>query len=428
MWVVADNGSKVNVYHSEYPYTSFQGPITLASNINNDDITAIAALPTPAPPKIGVLWSNQNTERYGFRVHRDGDAPGVWQADEVPASQSSVNVGNGMADDHLNLKVASDGTLYASVKTSYHSSKQPELALLVRRPNGRWDNLYQVDTIGTRPLVIVNEALDFLRVVYPTDTGGGNIVYRDSDLSHIGFGSRRTLISGTLNNPTTAKTTWTDEVIVMAAGHAVLIRETGVATTTTTLPGPVTTTTTNAPVPTTTTSVTPSSTTTTTAPGGTLAATIAADVSVVAGSSTTYGTGSRLEVDGSPIKNTFIRFTVAGTAGRLVTRAVLRLVTANTSGAVSDRKGVAHSASCDWVEGTLSGNTVPQPTIDPSILSEPPGPITASGQLVEFDVTGAVPGDGIYCVAIVGPITDGTDYNSREASSGKPTVTVTVAP
>jgi hypothetical protein len=419
MWIAADSGSKVNVYHSEYPYAAFQGPITLASNTKSDDITAIAALPVPAPPKIGVLWSNQNTERFGFRVHRDSDPPGTWLADEVPASQSALNVGDGMADDHLNLKVASDGTLYAAVKTSYNNSKHPELALLVRRPNGEWDDLYQVDTGGTRPIVIVNEVLDFLRVVYPTSTSGGNIVYRESLLSHIGFGSRHTLISGSLNNPTSAKTTWTDEVVVMAAGRSVLIRETDVATTTTLPQASTTTSTTVAP---------PSTTTTTQPPGGTLAATIDADVSVVAGSSTRYGTGSRLEVDGSPEKTTFIRFTVSGTAGRLVTSAILRLQAASSSGALSERKGIAHVASCDWTEATLSGTTVPQPTIDAAVLSEPPGAITQPGQVVDFDVTGAVPGDGTYCIAIEGPVSNGTDYNSREASSGNPSVTVTVAP
>ena len=124
------------VFYSDYPYTSFTGPIFLAANILEDDITAVTAL--PALHAVGVLWSNQRTQRFGFRVHRDGDPPdaSAWFADEVPASQSALHIGGGMADDHLNVAVASDGTLFAAIKTSYNSSSAPLVGLLVRRPNG----------------------------------------------------------------------------------------------------------------------------------------------------------------------------------------------------------------------------------------------------------------------------------------------------
>ena len=61
----------------------------------------------------------------------------------------------GMSDDHLNVAVAADGTLYAAVKTGYDSSSQPKIAFLVRRPNGSWDDLYEVDSSGTRPIVLL---------------------------------------------------------------------------------------------------------------------------------------------------------------------------------------------------------------------------------------------------------------------------------
>ena len=53
-----------------------------------------ASTPTTSPSsprfggnKVGVLWSNQATQRFGFRVHADGDAAATWAADEVPASR-----------------------------------------------------------------------------------------------------------------------------------------------------------------------------------------------------------------------------------------------------------------------------------------------------------------------------------------------------
>ena len=151
MWLATRQDSpspaKIVVYYSDSPYTTFQGPVEIASGvIGGDDISVITAMPGN---KIGILWSNQNTKRFGFRVHNDGDAPTIWSADELPASQSAVDgVGTGMADDHLNVKVATDGTLYAGVKTGYDTAGYPKMSLLVRRPNGIWDNLYGIDGGG----------------------------------------------------------------------------------------------------------------------------------------------------------------------------------------------------------------------------------------------------------------------------------------
>jgi len=405
MWLSTESGSNVRVYYSDYPYSAFSGPITLANNIDSDDITVVTALPVPDPPKIGVLWSNQNTQRFGFRVHFDDDRASVWEADEVPASQSALHVGGGMADDHLNVAVASDGTLYAAVKTSYDTSGFPVIALLVRRPDGTWDDLYHVDTIGTRGIVLLNELADLIRVVYTASSSGGNILYRDSLMSAIGFGARKTLMKGTLNNATSTKENWTNQLVVIASGRGVLItRDLGTQTTTTT---------------------TTRSTTTTLASGA--RAVLDADVSVVIGDSTPYGKSTRLEVDNSPVKHTFLQFTVSGTGGHAVTSAILRLQAANVSNAESDSKGRAHIATCGWDEATLSGTTQPQPTIAPTVLDAPSGSVV-QGQVVDFTVTGAITGDGVFCLALDTLSSNGVDYTSREAGAGGPQVFITVAP
>ena len=87
MWLATENGANLNVYYSDAPYTSFSGPVTLANNINDDDIGVVTALPNGT---VGVLWSNQTTQRFGFKVHVDGQAPATWSADEVPASGSAL--------------------------------------------------------------------------------------------------------------------------------------------------------------------------------------------------------------------------------------------------------------------------------------------------------------------------------------------------
>ncbi|WP_162097766.1 LamG-like jellyroll fold domain-containing protein, partial [Gillisia marina] len=213
MWMAYDGNTEIYVTWSNSPYQSWSAPITVATGLDSDDIGAIIAL----PGKMGVFWSNQHNERFGFKTHLNGTNPSSWSSDEVPASQSALNIEGGMADDHVNMAVSSDGTLFCAIKTSYDTAGYPTVALLVRRPNGNWDNLYYVSDQGTRPIVILNDILNKLRVVYPEDTGGDNIVYNESSVPNISFGDQRRLITGDYNNPTSIKGNFTSEVAILAS-------------------------------------------------------------------------------------------------------------------------------------------------------------------------------------------------------------------
>jgi hypothetical protein len=220
MWLASAGVSDINVRWSDSPYNTWSAPIPIATGVNDDDICAVVAL----PGKIGVFWSNQTTKRFGFKTHADGASPSTWSADEVPASQSALNIGGGMGDDHMNLIAASDGTLYCGVKTSYNTNGYPAISMLVRRPTGSWDNLYEItQNAGTRPIVVLNENSGKVRVVYTTVETGGNIVYKESSTSSISFGSQLTMISGTYNDATSIKGTFNPEVVVLASNstHAV---------------------------------------------------------------------------------------------------------------------------------------------------------------------------------------------------------------
>ena len=192
----------------------------IATGINDDDICAVTAF----DGKIGVLWSNQNTQRFGFKYHIDGADPSIWSTDEIPASQSAINYGAGMADDHINLAVASDGTIYAAVKTSYDAAGYPRIALLVRRPAGTWDNLYEVAQNGTRGIVILNEVAGKIKVIYTSSDSGPDILYKESPTSAISFGSVNTLMTGgTYNNATSTKQSYSGDVVIMASGGSSLV-------------------------------------------------------------------------------------------------------------------------------------------------------------------------------------------------------------
>ncbi|WP_460891703.1 hypothetical protein [Rufibacter soli] len=217
MWIASDSSSTVLVRWSDSPYTNWSKPITLASGIQDDDICTLIAM----PGKIGVLWSDQNARQFGFRTHANGTDPAIWTADEVPASQSALNIGTGFADDHLNIKVAADGTLYCAVKTSYETLGYPKLVLLVRRPNGVWDNAYEVTNDGgTRPCVILNETTGKLRIVYSSVENGGDILYKESSTSAISFGGAFTLIKGLYNYVSSSKENLSSEAVILVTNVA----------------------------------------------------------------------------------------------------------------------------------------------------------------------------------------------------------------
>jgi len=200
LWIASNTASSILVRYSDAPYTSWSTAIPIASGITSEDICAIAYL----PGKIGVCWTNQNAKRFGFKTHADGTDPTTWSADEVPASQSALNVNNGMADNYLNMVAGSDGTVYCAVKTGYDKNGLPAIALLVRRPNNTWDNLYPVTSSkeGNRPIVILNEAAGKIKVMYSThldnfdNTRSGDILYRESSTASISFGAPVTLFAG----------------------------------------------------------------------------------------------------------------------------------------------------------------------------------------------------------------------------------------
>jgi hypothetical protein len=215
MWIASDGKTTVEVRYSDGNYTQWSAPITIATGITTDDISAITEMPNHT---IGVFWSNQNARRYGFRTHVDGTDPNQWTANEVPAGQWAANKKHGMADDHMHVAVASDSTLYVAAKTGYDTGGYPTIVLLVRRPNGVWDAPYSVNTGGTRPVVVLSEAANKVIVAYSSKDGGGNILYRESQLGTISLSPEKIMIAGKINNVTTAKGEFTDDIVFLAEG------------------------------------------------------------------------------------------------------------------------------------------------------------------------------------------------------------------
>jgi hypothetical protein len=232
MWVAYEASNKIQVLWSNSPYNDWTNPIIeLETGVATDDICAVTAF---GGNKVGVLWSNQNTKRFGFKYRNDGDPVNTWSTDEVPASQSAVDtVGFGMADDHINFAVESDGTIYVAVKTGYDTDGEPSVALLVRRPtpisgSNHWEDLHSVRVrqgsgrCPTRPIALLDELNDKIYVIYAQDVGGNDIMYKYSSTTNILFssGDGSKLIPNVehdWDDATSTKQTFNNEVVVLAS-------------------------------------------------------------------------------------------------------------------------------------------------------------------------------------------------------------------
>jgi len=136
-----------------------------------------------------------------------------------------------------------------------------------------------------------------------------------------------------------------------------------------------------------------------------------ADTTLKADSPTSNsGSLGSIQVDGSPVKDGLLKFTVSGVPAG-VARATLRLYTVDSSdiGGIFSRAG-----DSSWAENTVTWSNAP--VADPS-------PAASLGRVVagtwyEVDLTSIVTGNGTYAVRISSPSTNGADYASKEGLAG----------
>jgi hypothetical protein len=136
-----------------------------------------------------------------------------------------------------------------------------------------------------------------------------------------------------------------------------------------------------------------------------------------------FGDRPEMWVDASSPKQSFLRIRVRGVRGRRVASARLTLEAAAASAAASDSGGRIHPiGDCAWDEAVTTW--VSRPVIDGPVIDER-GPV-APGDRVVFDLTAAITADGVYCFAIESVSSDGTTYHAREATGGRPEVTLEI--
>jgi PKD repeat protein len=222
LWVTYVESNKVMINHSSGSDTSWGTPYTLpvtgASNLSGDDISANIAFDTStASPKIGVLWSNQNDKKMNFAWHADADQNDQnWSSFAVfTTAQTSAP-----ADDHINIKLQSDGRgVYAVTKTSNSTSSAPLIVLVSCSANcasaSGWSiaEVYKKGDNQTRAILLIDTTHSELNVFSATESGG-SIYRKKSPITNPSFPPglgdqfvfiRKTSTDAKINNPTSTK-------------------------------------------------------------------------------------------------------------------------------------------------------------------------------------------------------------------------------
>ena len=484
LWVTFTQGQEVKVAHTTTDDHAWSDPWALpfaeAKSITADDISAIVAY----SGKVGIMWSNQNDGGMYFASHRDGDPSDAW-------SLSTALKEPEYADDHINLKALEtdpSGQVFAATKTSLNKADAPLLLLLVLDGSGGWKR----HTYGTvaenhtrAQLAIDRENRQLYMFATSPCCNGGAIYYKQTSLDRISFPRglgvpfMQSETDTHISNVTTTKQPLTSATgLVALAGddethryfHNELVLDAGDTTPpdTTIDSGPEETA--DSPVATFEFSATEPATfecsldgaafSKCTSPHGftdlsdgthtfrvraiddagnvdatpgertwtvkdtTTAKTIATSADSYvreASPSSAGGTATTIKTDGGTGARmaSYFRFPVSGVSHKVLS-ARLRVYVTNGTG-----NGPAiYPTNGAWSEGGLTWSNRPAAT----------GPATddkgalASGTWVEYDVTPLVRGNGTYNFVTTQPSTDGTEVNSKEHSSRRPTLELIVDP
>lgn len=135
---------------------------------------------------------------------------------------------------------------------------------------------------------------------------------------------------------------------------------------------------------------------------------------------TNYGTSTQIVVDNSPVRRSFLRFTVSGVSGTITSAKIrLRTISGNSGSPAGGTFRAISSTS--WSETGTTWNN--QPAIDGATL----GTIGSVGENTwyEVDASAVVKGNGTFSFAATSGNSDGAYYDSRESGADAPQLVVT---
>ncbi|MEU6619756.1 DNRLRE domain-containing protein [Streptomyces litmocidini] len=135
--------------------------------------------------------------------------------------------------------------------------------------------------------------------------------------------------------------------------------------------------------------------------------------------STNYGTSSLFTVDNSPVRQSFLKFTVSGITDPVASAKLrIRVTTTGNSPSGGTWKSMSDTT---WSETAVTWNN--KPVIDGAPLASVGA--VANDQWVEIDVTSVVTGNGTFGFGGSSTNADGAYYDSRESGADAPQLVIT---
>ena len=123
------------------------------------------------------------------------------------------------------------------------------------------------------------------------------------------------------------------------------------------------------------------------------------------------GGATSLEVDGSPIKDILMKFSVSGVGSGQIVTAKLRLYNVNEASAGGAFRRLANPAAA-WEEETVTWANAP--AADSAAFASLGA--VAVGNWYEVDLAPLITGDGVFSLRITSTSSNGADYRSKEGS------------
>jgi len=156
LWAFRYRASKIEGKRSSDDGLTWSPTFTVKGNLFGSGICDVVAFTSGGENFVGVGYS-ENTSgngKFGFLMHRDGDAEASWTDETNVMPQFS----GADSDDHIALAVSLNNEIFFVCKTHPTASGATSIGLFKRKSNGDWKS-FTVQTGGgwTRPAAAIDE-------------------------------------------------------------------------------------------------------------------------------------------------------------------------------------------------------------------------------------------------------------------------------
>ncbi|MGH7490970.1 MAG: FlgD immunoglobulin-like domain containing protein [bacterium] len=191
LWAFRASGAQVEGIVSVNEGQAWSGVITVKSGTNNEAVADCHAFSTGSGDFMGVCYSENSTANslVGFLRHQDGASQSSW-TDETSLLPPYSGT---QSDDHINMAVANDGTVYLITKTDGGGNTIVDNGLYKRSTGGTWQ-LFAVNRGGgwTRPALGIDQSSSQI-YAFGTPEGTDKLGY----LKRVALGSESLLENAT---------------------------------------------------------------------------------------------------------------------------------------------------------------------------------------------------------------------------------------